>query len=180
MINGKWKTPYSNCLTAFLLLLLTAIPVNSAMTGAVTTSGAENKAAEFELKDQYDKLEKFQFPNNKVTVLTFGDRKGSGQIESWVRPLWDRYQDRIDQKGIAVLSSVPSFARGLVRRIFRSKVRYPVLLDWKGDVSRAYRYEGGTANLYIIDKNGKIVLKLTGEADQLLLNRVYQQIDRLL
>ncbi|MBK9316674.1 MAG: redoxin domain-containing protein [Acidobacteria bacterium] len=150
------------------------------MVDAATASGDHNTAAGFELKDQYDKLEKFHFPNNKVTVLTFGDRKGSGQIESWVRPIWDRYQDRIDQKGIAVLTSVPSFARGLVRKIFRSNVKYPVLLDWKGDVSRAYRYQGGSANLYVIDKSGRIMLKLTGEADERQLNRVFSQIDRLL
>lgn len=163
------------------LYIILSVSFNSrARTNAATNSGGDNTAAGFELKDQYDKLEKFQFPNNKVTVLTFGDRKGSTQIESWVRPLWDRYQDRIDQKGIAVLSSVPSFARGLVRKIFRSQVNYSVLLDWKGDVSKAYRYQGGSANLYVIDKSGRIILKLTGEANEQQLNRVFRQIDGML
>lgn len=167
---------------SFCLLVFHSISLDpdAMMHAATAASGGDKTATGFELKDQYDKLEKFHFPNDKVTVLTFGDRKGAGQIESWVRPLWDRYQNRIDQKGIAVLSSVPSFARGVVRRIFRSNVKYPVLLDWKGDVSRAYRYQGGSANLYVIDKSGRIMLKLTGEADEQQLNRVFNEIDRLL
>jgi len=138
------------------------------------------EATAFELKDQYDKLEKYRFPNGRVTVLTFGDRKGAGQIEGWVRPLWERYEGRIDQKGVAVLSSVPSFARGVVRRIFKTRVKYPVLLDWDGDVSKAYGYQGGLAVLYVIDKQGRIVLSLTGVADNDRLDKVYRQIDKLL
>lgn len=144
------------------------------------TNDEVREATAFELKDQYDKLEKYRFPNGRVTVLTFGDRKGASQIEGWVRPLWDRYESRIDQKGVAVLSSVPSFARGVVRRIFKTRVKYPVLLDWSGDVSKAYGYQGGSAVLYVIDKQGRIVLSLTGVADNARLDKVYRQIDKLL
>ncbi|HEX9005150.1 MAG TPA: redoxin domain-containing protein, partial [Blastocatellia bacterium] len=115
-----------------------------------------SKATDFELKDQYDNSASYRFPKQKVTVLTFGDRKGSEQIEGWARPLWDRYQTKIDQQGVAVLNSVPFFARGIVRGVFKSKVKYPVLLDWTGKVSKAYGYTGGKANLFVIDRNGHI------------------------
>lgn len=137
-------------------------------------------AASFELRDQYENTLTYKFPKQKISVLTFGDRKGSEQIEGWVRPLYDRYQTRIDQNGVAVLSSVPSFARGIVRRIFKSKVKYPVLLDWKGDVASAYGYQNNQANLYVIDRDGRIVLRLTGAANPEQLNRVFAQIDRML
>lgn len=140
----------------------------------------ENLAPHFELKDQYDKSASYKFPKQKVTVLTFGDRKGSEQIEGWVKPLWDRYQTRIDQQGVAVLTSVPFFARGFVRSIFKSKVKYPVLLDWKGDVAKAYSYQNGKANVYVIDRNGQIIMKLTGAANQTELNRLFARIDALL
>lgn len=140
----------------------------------------DSKASDFELKDQYDNSASYRFPKQKVTVLTFGDRKGSEQIEGWVRPLWDRYQTKIDQQGVAVLSSVPFFARGIVRGVFKSKVKYPVLLDWTGKVSRAYSYSGGKANLYVIDRNGQIVMKITGAASTTELHKVFAQIDRML
>ncbi len=140
----------------------------------------ETRAPEFELKDQHDKATSYSFPKKNITVLTFGDRKGSEQIEGWVRPLWDRYQNKIDQQGVAVLSSVPFFARGFVRGIFKSKVKYSVLLDWKGDVSKAYGYKSGSANVFVIDRDGRIVLKIIGAANQNELNRLFATIDGLL
>ncbi len=145
-----------------------------------TAANGEVRAPEFELKDQYEKSLTYKFPKGKVSVLTFGDRKGSEQIEGWVRPLYERYQDRIDQHGVAVLSSVPSLMRGIVRRIFKSQVKYSVLLDWKGDVSRAYNYQGGKANLVVIDRNGRIVMRAYGAASSQELDRVFAQIDKLL
>lgn len=163
----------------FLAFFLMAASFSAAL-GASNEMIDPVRAPEFELKDQYDKPSTYRFPKQKVTVLTFGDRKGSEQIEGWVRPLWDKYGDRIDQRGVAVLSSVPAFARGLVRQIFKSQVKFSVLLDWKGDVSKSYGYEGGKANLYVIDQSGQIVLKVTGAASQRELARVFNQIDGMI
>jgi len=138
------------------------------------------KATPFELKDQYEKKLAYAFPRQKVSVLVFGDRKGSDQIEGWVRPLYERYKDRIDQNGVAVLGSVPAFMRGIVRQIFKSQVKYPVLLDWTGNVSRAYEYQSGKANLVVIDRNGQIVHCAFGAASEAELNRIYTQIEKLL
>ena len=148
-----------------------------APSAAKTCAG---KATSFELKDQYDKKLAYAFPKQKVSVLIFGDRKGSEQIEGWVRPLYARYQDRIDQNGVAVLGSVPSLMRGIVRQIFKSQVKYPVLLDWTGNVSRAYEYQSGKANLIVIDRNGQIVYCVFGAANESELHRIYAQIDKLL
>jgi hypothetical protein len=138
------------------------------------------KATAFELKDQYNQVSSYRFPKAKLTILIFGDRKGSEQIEGWVRPLWDRYQDRVDQKGVAVLSAVPSFMRPIIRTMFRSKVKYSVLLDWTGDVATAYAYQSGRANLILIDQQGKIVLRLMGPAGNDGLQQLYARIDQLL
>jgi hypothetical protein len=138
------------------------------------------KATAFELKDQYNQVSSYRFPKAKLTILIFGDRKGSEQIEGWVRPLWDRYQDRIDQKGVAVLSAVPSFMRPIIRTMFRSKVKYSVLLDWTGDVATAYAYQSGRANLILIDQQGRIVLRLLGPAGNDGLQQLYARIDPIL
>lgn len=144
------------------------------------TVAANNRAPEFELKDQYGNAEAYRFPTTKVNVLIFGDRKGSGQIEGWVRPLVDRYQERINIKGIAALSSVPSIARGMVTRIFKSQVKYPVLLDWSGDVTKSYGYESGKANVFVVSQRGEILARLNGAASQAGLEQVQGQINKLL
>jgi hypothetical protein len=165
----------------FALLVLAALSLSVAiMRESMVFASTTSKAAGFELKDQYNKPACFSFPRSKITVLTFGDRKGAEQIEGWVRPLWEKYQDRIDQQGIAVLSSVPRLARGMVRMIFKTQIKYSVLLDWKGDVSKAYGFSKGAANLYIIDRGGSVIFKTVGPADQNRLNEVFRQIDQLL
>lgn len=138
------------------------------------------RAMNFELRDQFGKSLAYRFPKERVSVLTFGDRKGSSQIEGWVRPVYERYGDRVDLHGVAVLTSIPSPFQGFARRQFRSKVEYPVLLDFKGDVSKGYRYEKDRANVYVIDRDGRIALRLTGAATGDGLGRVFAEVDRLL
>lgn len=155
--------------TIFILLFL-----------VMNTVAANMRAPEFELKDQYGNSQAYRFPNGRVNVLIFGDRKGSGQIEAWVRPLYERYQDRINIKGIAALSSVPSFARGMVTRIFKSQVKYPVLLDWTGGVTQSYGYEAGKANVFVVGPSGEILLRINGTATSQGLEQVKSHISRAL
>jgi len=138
------------------------------------------RAVDFELRDQFGKALAYRFPKERVSVLTFGDRKGSAQIEGWVRPIYERYGERVDLHGVAVLTSVPSLFQGYARRQFRKQVKYPVLLDFKGDVARGYGYEKDGANVFVIDRDGRIVLKMTGAATADGLNRVYAEVERLL
>lgn len=166
--------------SVFLLVALLTTLLFGQMTESKEKATGAAKATEFELKDQYNQVTSYRFPKDKVTILIFGDRKGSEQIEGWVRPLWDRYQDRIDQKGVAVLNSVPSFMRGVVRAIFKTQVKHSVLLDWKGDISQAYGYQSGQANLYVIDRGGQIVMKLLGGVKEQELQKLYGKVDQLL
>jgi len=138
------------------------------------------KASDFSLKDQYGKTYYIKFPREKVTILAFGDRDGSEQLESWIRPLYEKYKDAIDIYGIAELSSVPAIARGLVRSIIKAKSPYPVMLDWEGTVSRSYKYEKGKANIYVIDKKGSVTAKKIGLANQKELESLFKEIDKAL
>ena len=148
--------------------------------GAAATAARDARAMDFELRDQFGKALAYRFPKERVSVLTFGDRKGSTQIEGWVRPVFERYGDRVDLHGVAVLTSIPSLFHGYARRQFRKQVKYPVLLDFKGDVARGYGYEKDRANVIVIAPDGRVVLKLTGAATAAGLSRVYAEVDRLL
>lgn len=138
------------------------------------------RAQEFDLLDQHGRALAYRFPKAKVSVLTFGDRRGSAQIDGWVRPLYQRYQNRIDIHGVAVLSSVPTFARGIVRRLFLRRVSYPVLLDWQGKVSQSYGYQSDRATVVVIDRGGKIIFRGAGSASPGEMGRLCESIDRLL
>jgi hypothetical protein len=138
------------------------------------------QARAFALKDQYDTTLVYDFPRETMSVLFVADYAGSGQLEAWIRPLYDRYQKSIGMYGVADLSAVPGFMRGLVTRVFRTQFQYPVMFDWHGTVSRSYEAQSGQANLYLIDTQGRIVLRLVGGVSAERLQRVMAQIDRLL
>lgn len=138
---------------------------------------APDQASEFELKDQYNNTFALKFPKDKATVLVFGDREGAKQIENWVRPLEEKYADKIDIQGVAELSAVPGFAQGVVRRIMKNQVRYSVMLDWSGAVSKSYDYQKGKANLFVIDKDGRVIAKAIGAATDSDLKKIINQIN---
>ena len=154
-------------------------PVSFSLRTARPLPLLSNSATNFELKDQYDNAHTYHFPKDKVSVLAFGDRKGSAQIEGWIRPLVERYQGRIDINGVAELSAVPALSRGIVRRIFKRQVKYPVMLDWSGEVSKGYGYRGGRAGIFVINQQGHIVATRTGAASTAGLNTLYEEINRL-
>ena len=160
---------------AFLLTLLML-----ATAPAPRASTVGERAMNFELRDQYGKTLAYSFPKEKVSVLVFGDRKGSEQVEGWVRPVYERYTERVDLHGVAVLTSVPSLFHGYARRQFRKQVKYPVLLDFKGDVSKGYGYEGDKANLFVIARDGTVSHRASGAATPESLNRLFVVLDRLL
>jgi hypothetical protein len=107
------------------------------------------QAAAFVLNDQYGRPLDYRFPRETISVMFFADYTGSGQLEAWIRPLYDRYEKRIGIYGVADLSVVPGFMRGLVARVFREQLQYPVMFDWHGTVSRRSAAQSGQANLYL-------------------------------
>ena len=141
---------------------------------------AFDKAKDFSLKDQFGNTLEYKFPREKVTILAFGDKDGSDQLEAWIRPLYDKYTDKVDIMGVAELSAVPAIARGIVRAMIKKKSKKAVMLDWEGKVSKDFKYEKKQANIFLIDKNGTIITKQMGLADEAGLKKLYAEIDKLL
>lgn len=141
---------------------------------------ADNKAKEFSLKDQFGKVHDYKFPREKISILAFADKDGSEQLEAWIRPLYEKYGDKIDIHGVAELSAVPSIARGIVRVMIKKKSKHSVMLDWKGEVSKNYSYEKDKANIVLIDAKGNIVAREVGATDAKKLDEFYKKVDKLL
>jgi hypothetical protein len=148
--------------------------------GGRARAAGKSRARAFRLADQYGATHDFGFPRRRVSVLLFADYAGSDQLEAWIRPLYERYRERIGIYGVAELSIVPGFMHGLVRTVIRKRLDYPVMLDWQGDVARDYAYEKRQANVVVIDTHGRIVLRVVGRVDAAKLAHVTAQLDRLL
>ena len=162
------------------LFLLPLISLNTAAVSAKTIVGKKDKASNFTLEEQFGNKIGINFPSDKVVILIFGDRKGSEQVEGWVRPLYGKYTDKIYIFGIAELSVVPWAVRPVVRTMIRSKSKTPVMLDWSGNVSKSYGYEKGKANVFVVSKSGKIIATKRGAVSNDVLNELYQEINAIL
>ena len=121
-------------------------------------------AAEFSLLDQYGKSYRITYPQEKVCVFVFADKWGCTQVEGWVRPIYERYKDTIMILGVAQLANVPSWLQPTLLGIFKRSIKYPVMMDWTGNVSRKYGYPGGKAFVVIVDREGVIRKRVKGKA----------------
>ncbi len=158
-----------------------AKPTASADTPAPTPLPTYGQGRDFQLSDQFDKPHTFRFPKDRPSVLAFGDKDGSSQIEGWITPLVADYLGRIDIEGVAELGMVPGFARGMVKGIMSALTKNPVMLDWSGSVSKAYGYAGGgQAAIYVLDANGGIRWKAAGAVSEAGLTEARKALDQLL
>lgn len=135
---------------------------------------------DFELENLQGDRRRFEFPRQKLLVLAIADQKGSEGMENWIKPLYDRYTSRIDIEGVAELSAVPGFARGIARGIISGLVKQPILLDWTGEVSQQFKAQKNVTNLYIIDPQGQMIASSSGEATLEKLKEMVEAIDSAL
>ena len=154
-----------------ILISVVAFAAPAALTNAPTL---------IVLNDQFDAPQTLQFPTTNITVLTIADKKGSDQIAGWVAPLKKKYAERIDIRGIADVSTVPKVLRGTVRKAFRNQQSYPVMMDWSGDTVKDFEYLPERANLYLLDRDGRILKHAAGEVGEAKLKKFSDAIDSAL
>lgn len=138
------------------------------------------KVPDFVLSDQYKKKMPQSFPKEKISILALADRKGSDQLENWITPFYKRYEDRVDICGIANMKGLPKVLRPMLRGIFKKSIEYPVMMDWTGAICEALNYRPGMADIFVVDRNGLIVHRISGESNEDKLQASYSVIDLLL
>jgi hypothetical protein len=162
-----------------LLYLLVPVLTNAApkVWPAPTVT---NAPARIELKDQFDSQQELSFPTTNLTVLTIADHKGSEQIAGWVAPVKERYGLRVAICGIADVSAVPGWLRGMVRKKFQQRQSYPVMLDWSGDTVKAFAFVKDCVNVFVFDEQGRMLKRFIGEAKPGELEQMYATIEQAL
>ncbi len=136
-----------------------------------------NAPARIELNDQFDVPQTLTFPTTNITLLTIADHKGSEQIAGWIAPVKQRFGKRVDICGIADVSPVPHFLRGMIRKQFQKAQSYPVMLDWSGDAVKAFTYVPDQVNVLVMDGSGRILTRLAGAANEQVLQKLYGVLD---
>ena len=161
----------------YTIVLISLICIINSVDGSGTESTP--LAKEFILLDQYGRRYEINYPQEKVCVLVFADKWGCTQVEGWVRPLYEHYEDTIDILGVAQLENVPGWLRSTIVRIFKNNIEFSVMMDWTGQVSRAYEYSGGKAYVVIICRQGIIRHRVKGKASEELIEKCAEVIQAL-
>ena len=166
---------FTICITAVLLLC----------TGTLTTLHTEpqqTKLIPFKLKDQFDReFEEMDF-QHWLLVLTGFDRSGTKYAESWMQAIHDALKSneefyKVLLVAVADLRGIPFFLKGFVRGKFPKKRSRWVLMDWKGEFSKAYSLQPKVTNILIFDCEGTLIHKTFGrEADQTTLDGIVAKI----
>ena len=120
--------------------------------------------ASFELRDQFEVLHKVSFPRTNLLVLTIADKQGHEQVDGWVQPLKEHFAGRIAIAGIADVRGVPGLWRGSIREKFQKLRTHPVMMDWDGQVIKLLPVEKHRANVYLINRDGVVLFRTSGEA----------------
>ncbi|HET9524432.1 MAG TPA: hypothetical protein VFO90_09370 [Terrimicrobiaceae bacterium] len=146
--------------------------------GSAAVASSPQSLGDFELADQNAVTRSYRFPKVKVTAMTVADRKGSQQLAPWIQRLYTRYAKRIDIDGIADVSGIPKPLRGMVSEVFRKNLTHSVMLDWGGSIVNRFGYERGVANIYLIDRRGRILKHVAGPVNDIAELELFQAIDR--
>ncbi len=136
-----------------------------AETASEITTPALPRAQAFTLENLDGETQQFSFPRSKPLILAIADQKGSEQMEAWIQPLYDRYESQVDIHGVAELSAVPKFARGMARGIISRLVKQPIMLDWTGNVSASFEATADVTNIYVISTEGEILARSSDVAN---------------
>jgi hypothetical protein len=150
--------------TLMIVVLAWAGHAADVFTGPII--GGTNRCAGISLTDQFDQPHTLKFPAAKPILLTVADKKGSEGIAAWAHPLAARFGEQIEIAGIADVSAVPKPLRSFVRGKFKKAIRYPIMLDWEGDVCARFAYARGKPNVFLIARDGRILLHISGEAGE--------------
>lgn len=147
------------------------------LSGHLLWADTVEKLPNFQLADQFEKTRSYRFPKDKVTVMTVADHKGSEQLEAWISRIYERRGKQVDIDGIADVSMIPSMFQGMFRTAFQKQLKRSVMLDWKGGVVKQFGYQKDVANIYVIDRQGRIKAHASGQVSEQALDNLVRAID---
>lgn len=147
-----------------------------ALSTAAVALGAD-VAVEFSMEDQYGVQRSSGQLRGRSYVLVIADRDGAEHSVRWGEYLYRALGDDVAIIGCANLDGVPWFLRWLVRGKFRERVTaIPILLDWNGELFRAYSCTEKVPTLVAVNKSGEVALRFSGVPDAESLRSVALQL----
>ena len=141
-----------------------------AANGQETSSPVELPT--FEMKDQFGKEHRIEFPRPRPVLLLVGDRHGAEEVDRWIPVLKRHWGERADIVGIAVVRGIPRLFHSRVAESVRRSRTQPVLLDFEGTVTTPLEYVRRRPNVYVIAPGGRMEAHVVGVPDEATLGPI--------
>ena len=164
-----------------VVLLLSFLVVGfvvSALAQPALQTGA--KAPDFNLKDQFDKSWSLSGLSGSVTILVAANSDSGRMMGPWVDGLKTRYAGKVRVLGLLDLHTVPGIGRGIARSRIRKETSDPMMLDFRGDVGRAYGVSAKYPVVVVIDKTSTVRAVARTAYDQASFNQITKAADAAL
>jgi predicted transcriptional regulator len=121
----------------------------------------------FEIKDQFDRTHTDKEYRGRLLVIIGSDKGGAEFNDQWARAIRNAlsYMPRrgeITFLRYADVRGVPFFLKGTIKGKFPKDEEFWVLLDWKGQIAKAYQFQKGASNIVVFDRDGLLVHRAHG------------------
>ena len=136
------------------------VPLACALALAVSSAALAlqtgEKAPPFKLADQFGKTWDSSELKGDAVVVVAANADSGRDMGPWVDKLKENYGDTIKLIGLMDQHGLPGFVRGIARYRIRKETKDPLLIDFKGDVAKAYTVTDKHPVVVVIDKEGVV------------------------
>ena len=141
--------PFGSLLALALLFVGTAVVAQ------------ESALISFKIKDQFDKVHTDEECRGNVLVIIGGDKGGAEFSGQWGRAIHESLAgevafDEVEFLRYADMRGVPFFLKGMAKGKFPREEESWVLLDWKGQIAKAYEFQSDETNIVVFSRDGQL------------------------
>lgn len=142
------------------------VAVLSVLPDAADAGEPPRRLVPFALEDQHGTAWDGKRLDGRAVVLIAAGRGGRAYTRPWGDALRALLADDGAEDGggplvlrVADLRALPPPLRGNFRRRFQREEPRPVLLDWNGELSRAYGFEPDRVDIAVFGRDGGMILR---------------------
>lgn len=128
----------------------------------------ETHLLDFELQDQFEAVHRRSDVEGTIVLLIGSDKGGSQFNQLWGKAIHDSLADhprysQISDLAYSDLRGVPFFLKGMIRGKFPEDPKHWVIMDWKGEVAKAYDFAPESSNVLVFAPDGALVHHISGQ-----------------
>ena len=150
---------------ALLLFSPLGVAVAFALEGPAVAR--ETHLLDFEFQDQFEHVHRRSDVEGSIVLLIGSDKGGSQFNQLWGKAIHDSLADhprysQISHLAYSDLRGVPFFLKGMIRGKFPEDPKHWVMMDWKGEVAKAYDFAPKSSNVLVFAPDGALVHHTSG------------------